>query len=501
MNRAARTLLVVVAILGAAIAAPTTFAASPSSATLTILDASCSGAPGTISTGMTVCARAVVTSVATGSEPYRTYWYGPGAFSPTFQDVHPMTGAATDTFQDSHQLNAAGTWTVRACKNSSCVAASSIMASRAFTVRAATGPAPTTLTVAPASGTYLGSTTLSAILVTTSGGAPVVGANVDFTLPGGSAGSAITDASGVATVAGASLGSTNAGGYPTGVGASFAGGSGMAASSGSAALTVTKAGSTTTVTCPASATFTGDALEPCTASVNGPGLDAPVAVTYQDNVNAGTASADAAFAGDANHDPSSGSATFTVDQAESTVSLTCPDSVPYTGSAQTPCSASVSGAGGLDQLVDVSYADNVLGTATASATWDGDTNHTGSSASATFEITFVWFGFDEPVAPGNRYNPGRTIPLKFTIGDGSGQIVQQLGSPVFARTQSLGSCDGTPDDAVSAASTPDGGSPFKWTGGEYHYNWSTKGLTPGLYRLFAGLGDGTVRHVDVCLSK
>jgi hypothetical protein len=501
MNRAARTLIAVVAIVGAAIAAPTTFASSPGSATLTILDASCSGAPGTISTGMTVCARAVVTSVATGSEPYRTYWYGPGAFSPTFQDVHAMTGAATDTFQDSHQLDAAGTWTVRACKNSTCVTASSIMASKAFTVRAATGPAPTTLIVAAASGTFGGSTDLSATLVTTSGGAPVVGANVDFTLPGGSAGSATTDASGVATVTGASLGTTNAGGYPTGVGASFAGGSGMAASTGSASLTVAKAGSTTTVDCPASATFTGDALEPCTASVTGAGLDGPVAVVYQDNVNAGTASAEASFAGDANHDPSNGSATFTVVPAASTVALTCPASVPYTGSAQTPCSASVTGAGGLDQALDVSYANNVLGTATASAAWEGDANHSGTSASATFEITFAWFGFDEPVVPGNRYNPGRTIPLKFTVGVGSGQIVQQLGSPVFSRTQSLGSCDGTPDEATSAASTPDGGSPFKWTGGEYHYNWSTKGLTPGLYRLFAALGDGTVRHVDVCLSK
>src|SRR5690349_7473949 len=375
MNRAARPfvrpfvafVLATLALPGAIAAPVTSLAASPSSATLTILNASCSGAPGTINTGMTVCARAVVTSVATGSEPYRTYWYGPGAFSPTFQDVHAMTGAATDTFQDSHQLDAAGTWTVRACKNSSCTAASSIMASKAFIVHAATGPAPTTLTVAAASGTYLGSVTLSATLVTTSGGAPVAGANVDFTLPGGSAGSATTDASGVATITGASLGSTNAGGYPTGVGASFAGGSGMAAATGSGALTVTKAGSTTTVDCPASATFTGDALEPCTASVSGPGLDAPVAVAYANNVNAGTASADATFAGDANHDPSGGSATFTVDQAESAVSLTCPPSVPCTGAAQTPCSASVSGAGGLDQAVDVSYTDNVLGTATASA--------------------------------------------------------------------------------------------------------------------------------------
>src|SRR5207245_2460991 len=60
----------------------------------------------------------------------------------------------------------------------------------------------------------------------------------------------------------------------------------------------------------------------------------------------------------------------------------------YTGSAQTPCSATVTGAGGLSLAPTPSYSGNTnAGTATASYTFSGDANHTGSSDSKTFDIT------------------------------------------------------------------------------------------------------------------
>ncbi len=110
--------------------------------------------------------------------------------------------------------------------------------------------------------------------------------------------------------------------------------------------------------------------------------------TYVNNVNVGIATASATFAGDANHDGSSDSATFEITKAPSTVTVTCPVSETYTGSGLTPCTASYSGAGGLSGTLTPTYANNtVVGTATASATYLGDANHDGSSNSATFEIT------------------------------------------------------------------------------------------------------------------
>ena len=42
---------------------------------------------------------------------------------------------------------------------------------------------------------------------------------------------------------------------------------------------------------------------------------------------------------------------------------------------------------------------------------------------------------------------------------------------------------------------------YSWNGSQYHYNWSTKGLTAGEYRIYANLADGTKRYVDICLTK
>jgi len=155
-----------------------------------------------------------------------------------------------------------------------------------------------------------------------------------------------------------------------------------------ATANITKADSTTTITCPANVTYTGSPLTPCSASVTGAGgLNQALTVTYTNNTDAGTATAIASFAGDSNHNGSSDSKTFTIDKAGSTTLVTCPANVTYTGSPLTPCSASVTGAGGLNQALTVNYSNNTnAGTATASATFDGDANHTGSSDSKNFAI-------------------------------------------------------------------------------------------------------------------
>jgi hypothetical protein len=170
--------------------------------------------------------------------------------------------------------------------------------------------------------------------------------------------------------------------------ASFAGDDNHLGNSGTATFTIDKALSTTTVTCPASVTYDGNAQTPCSATVTGAGeLSSPLTVSYTDNTNAGTATASASFAGDDNHEASSNSANFTIDKAPSVVSMTCPTNVTYTGSALTPCSAAVTGAGGLNQSLLVSYTDNTnAGTATASASFAGDDNHLGNSGTATFTI-------------------------------------------------------------------------------------------------------------------
>ncbi len=78
---------------------------------------------------------------------------------------------------------------------------------------------------------------------------------------------------------------------------------------------------------------------------------------------------------------------FVINKADSTTTVTCSD-VTYTGSAQTPCMASVTGAGGLSLNPTPIYTDNTnAGTGHASYTYAGDANHNGSSDSDTFTIS------------------------------------------------------------------------------------------------------------------
>jgi hypothetical protein len=73
-----------------------------------------------------------------------------------------------------------------------------------------------------------------------------------------------------------------------------------------------------------------------------------------------------------------------------TTTVICPASVGYNGTAQTPCTATVTGSGGLNQSLTVTYANNTnAGTATANASYAGDATYASSSNSATFTINPV----------------------------------------------------------------------------------------------------------------
>ncbi len=135
-------------------------------------------------------------------------------------------------------------------------------------------PLPTILTTASATGSFGGTVNLSATL--TSGGNPVAGKTIDFSLNGNSVGSAPTNGSGVASLAGASLAGINGGLYPTGVGASFAGDSVYAIVSATNSLTVLQA---PVITCPASFSVNAD-LDSCSTNVSFTGAHEATAIGY-----------------------------------------------------------------------------------------------------------------------------------------------------------------------------------------------------------------------------
>ena len=151
-----------------------------------------------------------------------------------------------------------------------------------------------------------------------------------------------------------------------------------------------------TATCtvkPYSVTFDG-AAHAATGSCTGvggthlPAADLDLAGTI--HTDAGTYSADPWTFSDpvGNYADQDGTVADAIGQASSTTIVSCASGpFAYRGSAQTPCTASVIGAGGLSQPVPLAYSANTnAGTATATAAFAGDANHGGSSDSKTFTI-------------------------------------------------------------------------------------------------------------------
>jgi hypothetical protein len=239
-----------------------------------------------------------------------------------------------------------------------------------------------------------------------------------------------------------------------------------------ATIQINAAVTTTTVSCPASVTYTGAAQTPCTANVSGPGLSQSLTPTYSANVNAGTATASASYAGGGNYLGSNGSATFQIAAAATVATVTCPTSVTYTGLAQTPCTGAVTGPG-LSLSVTPTYTSNIVGTATATVSYAGGGNYAASSASKTFKILYVQSGcFASPiynVMPSTKsfQNKGSNVPVKCTLLTASGAGVSNATGNILVQDMGTNGL-ATPVTVFSLANA------FKaTTSGNYAYGLDT----------------------------
>ncbi|MFN8536155.1 MAG: MBG domain-containing protein [Thermomicrobiales bacterium] len=199
---------------------------------------------------------------------------------------------------------------------------------------------------------------------------------------------------------------TNAGTYNAS--ATFAGNDDYLGSSDSKPYTIAKASSSTLVTV-ANATYDGNPHGGTAAVTGAGGLNQSLTVTYTGRAgttygpsttaptNAGSYTASATYAGDANHNTSTDSKDYVINKASSTTTVTVTnatyDGNPHGGTA------SVTGAGGLNQSLTVSYAGRNgttygpsttpptnAGSYTASASYAGDTNHNTSQDSKDYVI-------------------------------------------------------------------------------------------------------------------
>jgi hypothetical protein len=280
-----------------------------------------------------------------------------------------------------------------------------------------------------------------------------------------------------------------------------------------ASFTINKATSTTTTVGDGPFTYDGTTHAGGSGTVTGAGSlsTSATSLTYTgDQVNAGTYYVTAHYAGDANHEASDGAAVaIVINKAASMTTIACPSNVTYTGLALTPCTADVTGVGGLNQSLTVSYTSNANpGTATANASYAGDSNHTSSSSSKTFSIGY---GACSPAAgPGGvvlqpintdgssvfARKGGSTIPVKFRVCDASGNPIASA-MAVFAGTGGsltmLSAVRGTIDSVNETGVTEIPDAAFRYSGGQWIYNMATNNLTQGsTYQFRINLAAGNI---------
>ncbi|HEY5329305.1 MAG TPA: MBG domain-containing protein [Acidobacteriaceae bacterium] len=268
-----------------------------------------------------------------------------------------------------------------------------------------TSPAPvtvyqrTSLALSNASGTFGSPVTLNAQLMAIPGAAPVSNQTVTFDFGGVvPTQTAMTSVDGIATV---TVSFAAAGTFPVTATFSNPGGFFTDAAGDVPPVATTTTGTVTVAQLPLTATagsysgvYDGNthALSACVISSNPDGLTCANSPSGPVGPGVGAGTVAPAIGGPtANYIVTLNNGAYSITQAPSVVTVSCPATVPYAGAAQTPCTATVTAAGSLSQSVPVSYTGNVnVGTAQASATFAGDANHTGSSNTATFNITPAW---------------------------------------------------------------------------------------------------------------
>ena len=116
-------------------------------------------------------------------------------------------------------------------------------------------------------------------------------------------------------------------------------------------------------------------------------------------------------------------------------------------------------------------------------------------------MSYPWSGFLQPInADGSSiFKLGSTVPVKFQLAAASAGITNAVARLSCAKVSN--GVVGTEMEAVSSAAATTGNL-FRYdaTTNQYIFNWGTKGLTVGTYRLSIDLGDGVQRIVNVSLK-
>jgi hypothetical protein len=135
------------------------------------------------------------------------------------------------------------------------------------------------------------------------------------------------------------------------------------------------------------------------------------------------------------------------------------------------------------------------------------TDTAGNEATASFTVTVTpkvtpVYSWSDVLQPINRdgssiFKAGSTLPVKFQLTGANATKTDLVAQFSYVKLDE--SVTGGVNEIVST-SVATSGNLFRYDGGQYIYNWSTKGLTPGCYQLQIDLGDSVTHTVKVALK-
>jgi hypothetical protein len=114
----------------------------------------------------------------------------------------------------------------------------------------------------------------------------------------------------------------------------------------------------------------------------------------------------------------------------------------------------------------------------------------------TIAVAYSWSGFLSP-NNGATYKVGKVVPVKFRL-TGVSALVQNADARLFI-SRVVSGVPG-PETPATPSGSGHGGNRFSSDDCEYEFNWNTKGLATGSYRLRVDMGDGVLRTTVIKLN-
>jgi hypothetical protein len=173
-----------------------------------------------------------------------------------------------------------------------------------------------------------------------------------------------------------------------------------------------------------------------------------------------------------------------------------PQTLTYSLTGSVPAGATINATTGAFSWTPTAAQAGQIHTFTVRVTDNGAPNLS-DEEQITVGVGYTWTNLLAPIHDGGVYKAGRVLPIKFQLTGASAGITDAVIRLLIYKVSDNVVGDALDVQSSSAATT---GNLFRFENGEYVFNLSTAGLTPGTYQLQVDMGDGVLRAINISLK-